>query len=393
MVATGRPKPGDMVVKGNALVHASYVMGRHEKMMMWWLIWAFQESGEHKLTIKCKDVAEFSGMAPSTLYREVWEVARRLRERELLLWNPEKDRVGACGFLSYVEYGHERSGEIDVVITKEIVPHIERFIEDLKIGFTKYEMGVIASLKTFHGLRLYEIAKSVNYGSHKVDGWECSFEELRKRFGCLVADHRGKLLNDEYQEWRRFKEKVLDKAVDEVNVATDLSVSYIARKAGKKVIGVRLMVKGNTAGRAVMRAEGSDRDSARRMAALGVSGVKINELIEAYGKSDPERLRYALKSAETAGRKGKVKNTAAWFVAAVKRDDRAQGSLFAERRAERDELRREAEQRRRPGPEKGLQGINAVLQDLAKENNEDNPLAEALRRLGENLDNKKKKVA
>ena len=242
MKVAGKPKPQDVVTKGNALVHASYVMERREKMLMWFVIWAFQQQRSQKLSLSCADIGEFVGIDRAHVYSEVWSVARALRSRELMIRKPDENRVGSCGFLRYVEYGKERSGEIDVVITDEVVPHIERFIEEMKIGFTKFEMGVIASLKSFYALRLYELCRSMDFGSHKRDGWEMSFEELRKRFGVHVLDGKGKVLIDSYSEWFRFREKVLDKAVDEVNAASDLKVSFALRKVGREVVAVRFFV-------------------------------------------------------------------------------------------------------------------------------------------------------
>lgn len=368
MTAIGRPKPGDLVTKGNALVHACYVMSWQEKMLMWFTIWAYQQHGSKHLTIKCKEFGDYAGIDRGGLYSEVWTTARRLRERELLLWKEEEERIGALGFLSYVEYGKDRSGEVDVVITDEIVPHIDKFIEDLKIGFTRYEMAVISSLKSFHGLRLYEIAKSIDYGKYRKDGWECSVDELRKRFGSLVIDRKGKVLNDEYREWKYFRRKVLDKAALEVNMLTDLKVTYDLRKRGREVVAVILYVRRNTVGASVMNAEGRFKHLAQAMARLGVSAKRIDALLAEFGIADPERLIYAIRATEEAVKGGKVKSAAAWFVAAVKRDDRKQGQLFtAEERArekqkETEELTREARLRRRPaGPDRGVQSVADVL--------------------------------
>ena len=381
MPAIGKPKPSDMVVKGNALVHASYVMTWQEKMLMWFTIWAYQQQGSKKLTIKCQDFGEYAGIDHGRLYANVWMTARRLRERELLLWKDDENRVGALGFLSYVEYGKDRSGEVDVVITDEIIPQIEKFIAELKIGFTKYEMGVIASLKTFHALRLYEIAKSVYYGEFKKDGWEVTVEELRKRFGALVLDRKGNVLNNEYPEWKRFRSKVLDKAIREVNEATDLKVSYELRKSGCQVIAVRLKVEANKSGASVMRADIKHKDLAQAMAKLGVSGRQIDKLIATYGDKDATRLEFALRQTYEEMKGGKIKNAAAWFVAAVKRDDRKQGQLFSSehKKLEAAERARERKLRERPsGPDKGMQAVANLLPI-------DGELGAALARLGRNV--------
>ena len=385
MRVEGKPRPHDIVVKDNALVHASYIMERQEKMLMWFVIWAFQQKRSKRLTLKCSDVAEFAGMDRNAAYVQTWETARRLRERELLIHNQEKGRIGACGFLSYVEYGKDRAGEVDVEITDQIVPHVERFIEGMKIGFTKFEMGVIASLKSFYALRLYEICKSVHFGRFAKEGWELEVDELRKRFGVLMVNDKGKTVVDSYADWRRFREKVLDKAVDEVNEASDLRIAYRLRKSGRNVVAVRFFVSRNRPGALVMSAVAGDKDLVQRMSRLGVGSTTMSRLLRQYGATDRGRLEYALAETEMAMKTGKVKKPAAWFVAAVKRDDRAQGELLSperlaeERRLEAAEKARDAQLRARPatgGEPKSLAevmgdssislGLEAVLQRMEK---------------------------
>jgi plasmid replication initiation protein len=347
-VTEGRPRASDMVVKGNALVHASYVMTRQEKMMMWWAIWAYQKEGTPRLTIRCQDICEFLGIEHGQMYAQVWATARGLRQRELLLFKPEQGRVGACGFLSYAEYGDRRSGEVDIEITSQVVPYVEKFIADMKLGFTRYEMGVIASLRTFHGLRLYEIAKALNFGEGKRNGWDLTVEELRMRFGALLVDKTGKVVNDEYPEWKRFKEKVLDKAITEVNERSDLKVDYTVKKSGRNVTGVVLRVAANRPGGVVMRTENGNKDLAQEMAKLGVGSRMLRRLLDLYGDSDAERLHYALRATKDAMKNGKARKPAAWFVVAVKKDYRVQRSLFEERKLEAAE-RALDQQRRKDG--------------------------------------------
>ena len=343
MKVEGKPRPVDLVVKGNALVHASYVMERNEKMLLWFIIWAYQRERSSQLTLSCSDVGDFIGMNKDGVYTAVWNVARALRTRELLLHNPEDETVTACGFVNWVRYGARRSGEIDVQITDRVLPHIERFIEDMKIGFTKYEMGVIASLRSFYALRLYEICKSMNYGEHRKDGWELSVEELRKRLGVYVVDAKGKVVVDSYGEWFRFRQKVLDKAVCEVNEASDLKITYKLRKNGRDIVGVRFWAAANMAGAVVMETEGRDKDLMQRMSRLGVSASMMKKLVAECGEHDRGRVEYALKATELEIKTGKIKNPAAWFVAAFKEDRRNQGELFTPEQRAKEKALEQAE--------------------------------------------------
>ena len=96
------------------------------------------------------------------------------------------------------------------------------------------------------------------------------------------------------------------------------------------------------------------------------------------------RLDFALRQTYEEMKTGKIKNPAAWFVAAVKRDDRKQGQLFssANKKLEVAERARERTLRERPaGPEKGMQSVGNVLAINSE-------LGAALAKLGKNIKTK-----
>ena len=143
-----------------------------------------------------------------------------------------------------------------------------------------------------------------------------------------------------------------------------------------------------------MESEPQDKDLMQAMSRLGVSGTMMQKLFEKYGVSDRGRLEYAVRETEMALKSGKVKKAAAWFVAAVERDDRAQGELFTpeqrakEKKLQAAELDREAALRaRQPVHANGeAKPISEVLKSIAGED----VFAQALKRLGANVAGKAK---
>ena len=151
------------------------------------------------------------------------------------------------------------------------------------------------------------------------------------------------------------------------------------RKSGREVVAVRFLVTGNQSGAAVMQADPRHKHLAEAISKLGVSGPQIRKLLTMYGSKDADRLLFALRETQQVMKKGKIKNTAAWFVAAVKRDDRKQGQLFTAEAKQREkvEIEHEKKLRQRPaGPDRGMQPVSALI---------GGDLGQALERLGLNI--------
>lgn len=321
----GKPRENSKIKKGNLLVNASYWMTVREKKLMWWIIWGYQKHQSKKLTVKLNDFHKWGSESKNNNeYEESWEAAKRLRARDIGIEKPDEDRLGVCGFLSYVEHGKKRSGELDVEITSQIVPYIESYVKESKFGFTRYEMSVIGALRTFRGHRMYELSKSLNFGNRSKQGVRFSFDEVRARFGCLTYDKKGKVTRNEYPEWKRFKSKVLDPAIDEVEELTDLTVRYVLEKSGRSVVGLRVFVIQGVNQEIASYKDVRSQYLAIEMGKLGVLKSKAEALLELYGDGDEVVLELALNETQRQMKKGVVGNPAGLFIKLVKVDLRNQ---------------------------------------------------------------------
>ncbi len=341
-----KPKKNSLIAKGNLLVHASYWMTINEKKLMWWIIWGYQQHQSQKLTVKLQPF--FNWACPANngrAYEETWEAARRLRAREIAIPKPDEERVGVCGFLRYAEYGEDRSGEIDVVITDEMLPYIESYIKDSSFGFTRYEMDVIGSLKTFRGHRCFELAKAMNFGSMKRQGFRLSFQDLRTRFGCYTVDRKGKVRRNEYTEWKRFKSKVLDPAIKEVGDVSDLCIRYVIEKTGRRVTGVRMFVVQGVTDEVETSVDARDQYLAVELAKLGIQKKRVKKFLDEYKGESRGVLELALKETNKQVRKGGVGNPAGLFVELVKVDLQKQADAKLVKKLDNEDAKFDAEKR------------------------------------------------
>jgi len=124
----------------------------------------------------------------------------------------------------YIDPG---SGIIQIRLDKDMKP----FLLQLKQNFTSYELLWTLHFKSKYTIRLYELVKSIHY--HDLETYEkiYSLEELKK------------LLNAEtYKTYQTFKERVLKRAVNEINQYSDQNLSYEAIKSGRSVSKIKFVV-------------------------------------------------------------------------------------------------------------------------------------------------------
>lgn len=101
--------------------------------------------------------------------------------------------------------------------------HARKFLFQLTRNFTSYPVGHLLALKTMAAKRLFEILYSYKNASPRT----IALDELKRE---LNATHYDRIYD--------FKKHILDKAIEEINKYTDLTVSYKTKSIkGSKKIG------------------------------------------------------------------------------------------------------------------------------------------------------------
>lgn len=173
--------------------------------------------------INKKNAYEMLKSAEETLFNRRFTV---MSEDEAGNPMPVKSR-----WLSQVGYLDGR-GELRVWLSPIVVKAIIR-IDGAVDFFTQYLLKNTIHFKSVYSVRLYELLKQWQ----KSDPKKIPMFELQKLRGQLgIAD-------DEYLRMGNFKQRVLDKAVTEINEHSDLEVSYTQRKKGRVIIGFNFKIK------------------------------------------------------------------------------------------------------------------------------------------------------
>lgn len=100
---------------------------------------------------------------------------------------------------------------------------LKPYLLQLKDNFTSYELANILAMKSKYSIRLYELLKSESYKG------SVSFE---------VEKLRNIMFIEAYPNYKEFKRNVIDKAINEINLYTDLNIEYEPQKTGRKICSI-----------------------------------------------------------------------------------------------------------------------------------------------------------
>lgn len=159
-------------------------------------------------------------------YNNLKEQIKQIRDKSLWIKLPD----GRETTVAWIEkpYISENSGKIQIRLDEDMKP----FLLQLKQNFTQYELVYTLHFKSKYTIRFYELIKSIHY------------DDLHKYERTYKLDELKKLLDAEiYKEYKHFREKVLDKAISEINEYSDKIVSYEAIREGRAIGRIKIKIE------------------------------------------------------------------------------------------------------------------------------------------------------
>jgi plasmid replication initiation protein len=224
-----------LVVKSNALVQASYKLTLNEQRLVLLGVSMLDSrrpgirpgfNQVEGIKITAEAFAEAFHIDMRYAYDELKEATNNLFERSVIQVNGKrtiKDR-----WVSRVEY-HDGEGWAELSFSHHLMPHLTSLGRD----FTKYRLGQVANLRSTYSVRIFE------WCIQFIDnGWMVvTLDELRQRLGVQ---------HSKYADLRR---KVIEPAVKELNMKSNLSISMEPIKEGKAVKAVKFVFKEQEQGR------------------------------------------------------------------------------------------------------------------------------------------------
>lgn len=213
------------IVKGNQLITARYNLGMAELRIINLAIakkGAFDNSHGY-MCISAEDYAEAYGVHRNTAY-EALEMAtttlfdKRFSYKQKGFLSPETTVITSRWLQSIARSSTEMK------IYLKFSDDVLQMIDHLQDNFTKYKFKTITQFTSIYSTRLYEIFSSwVSVGKMPL----VTVEEFR-----FSLD-----IESEYDRLESLKRCVLEPAIKEINLKSDLKVSYTQEKRGRRVVG------------------------------------------------------------------------------------------------------------------------------------------------------------
>lgn len=154
-------------------------------------------------------------------YKNIKSTIKHLSDRSMWLDDGESEIL--MRWLSYVKI-NKNSEKVLIEIDRTIAP----FLFDLKEKFTQYQLYNILAMKSAFSVRIYELLKSYAFQKSKT----FDLDELKRLL--MVENVKS------YVRFPDFRRKVLEKAQEEINALTDITVYFEPIKKGKKVVKLNL---------------------------------------------------------------------------------------------------------------------------------------------------------
>lgn len=217
------------ISKGNALIEASYTLDVVQQRLV---LLAIIEAREQKtllearglLRINAESYMKHFNVNRSAAYESLKAGAERLFN-QFFSYQKIDEASGKVGF--YKSRWVDKAGYVDGLGCVELVfaSDVISLITRLEERYTEYEIKIISALQSAYAIRLYELLIQWRAVGKMPD---ISLEDFRKKLGVLP---------NEYQTMWNFKSRVLDKAVQQINKNTDITVEYEQLKDGRNITG------------------------------------------------------------------------------------------------------------------------------------------------------------
>lgn len=179
------------------------------------------------VTFTKKEYATLMGIDPNIRTSQLKTYTKKLLSNVVTLDLPDEGYVQYPLF-SKAECRYDEK-QNQVIITVKCHEELKAaFFDITKDGYVRYQLKNVISLRSQYSIRLYTILKANPFG------WTAKVEDLREKLGATSAT---------YDEFKRFNNMVLKKAVEEINQITDIDVTAENVKRGRSVVAIKFGVQ------------------------------------------------------------------------------------------------------------------------------------------------------
>ena len=221
----------ELIVKDNALINASYSLELTEQRIILLAILKARENKtphNQELIVTAQSYITAFNVHRNTAYKTLKTACDNLFTRQFTY-----QRYNSNGNIEQVKTRWVQSviyAESDSYIKIKFADEVLPLITMLEKHFTSYELQQVASLKSVHAIRLYELL--IQYRT--VGKVEINLSDLRLKLGINES---------EYPRMDNFKARVLDIGIQQINEHSDITVKYEQVKTGRNITGFKFSFK------------------------------------------------------------------------------------------------------------------------------------------------------
>ena len=224
------------VVQGNDLLEGAYGVTLDEMRL---LNLALAQIDSRKpqpdmlYTLYPRDYQRIYGVNPTSSHRQLRDAADSLMKKPVTIYKEDRNgkvRTVQLSWFSRLEYvSNDDHSAVVLRFGQDVAP----YLFELKESFTKLDFINLARLDTPFSIRLYSwLVKARNltrYRSHGTIEVTLEIEWMREK-----ANLQGK-----NQDYRDFRQKLLQPSLDRINASTDISVIWEPVKIGRSVHAIK----------------------------------------------------------------------------------------------------------------------------------------------------------
>lgn len=214
------------IYQSNKLIESSYTLTVIEQKLIRLLASMIKKDDDEftEYEFKTKELIKILNTSDSRFYRDIDNITDLVMQRIIKI----KDKAtGSWEKYHWVDTAKYSKGILKLKIHRDLKP----FYLSLD-WYSKYQLKNIMQFKSTYSFRLYELFKQYQSIGSRI----LTIEELR-----LILD----IGKTQYSKYANLKQKVLNIAIKEINVNTDLCIEIKEMKNVRKVVSIKFSIKEN----------------------------------------------------------------------------------------------------------------------------------------------------
>lgn len=224
---------GHIISKTNNLVDIGYKLSLNEQRLI--LSAIIQLDGQkpipkdNNFIITAMEFSQDFGIPIKQAYEALDDAAARLYKRDIKTYYGEEKTRGQFRWVDSVKYCNEE-GKITLNFSRWAIPYLILLHQQ----FTSYELKQVSQLNTAYAIRFYELL--------------LRFIQTGERYITLNRLREILELKDQYSRFYDLKKHVINPAMIEINVTTNLKIEWGIMKNGRAITGIFFVFQENNIG-------------------------------------------------------------------------------------------------------------------------------------------------